>query len=215
MLLLGLTGGLAMGKSTVAAMFGEEGAAVFDADKAVHALYAGKAVPLIEAAFPGTTANGSVDRQELGTRVAGDPAALARLEAIVHPLVWAVEAEFTGAASRAGHRFAILDIPLLFETGADRRMDAVIVASTSPETQRQRLAGRGIRKEQFEALIARQMSDADKRARAHFVIDTSGPFAATREQVRGILRALAARAAAGQERAPASGPSRPSRSSAG
>jgi dephospho-CoA kinase len=196
MLVLGLTGGLAMGKSTVAAMFGEEGAAVFDADRAVHALYAGKAVPLVEAAFPGTTRSGAVDRQKLAAVVTADPAALARLEAIVHPLVWTAVAEFSEAASRAGRRFAVLDVPLLFETGAARRVDAVVVVSTDPATQRERLAQRGISEAQAAALLARQMPDAEKRRRAHFVIETSGPFGATREQVRGVLRALAARAAA-------------------
>jgi dephospho-CoA kinase len=192
-LVLGLTGGLAMGKSTVGEMFAEQGAAVFDADKAVHALYDGDATPLIEVAFPGTTANGSVDRRKLGAVVSADPAALARLEAIVHPLVEEVERVFVATAERAGRRVAVLDIPLLFETGGDKRVDAVVVVTTSAKIQRERLAHRGMDAAAMAALLARQMPDAEKRRRAHFVIDTTGAFAATRAQVRDVLRALAAR----------------------
>ncbi len=196
MLILGLTGGIGMGKSTVAAMFAEEGAAVFDADRAVHALYAGAAASLVEAAFPGTTHGGTVDRGELAARVVGNRAALMRLEAIVHPLVRAAEDAFRAAAARAGRRVAVLDIPLLFETGAERRVDAVIVVSTMPEIQRARLKDRdGADEAKIAALMARQTPDAEKRAHAHFVIDTSGEFAATRRQVRDVLRALAATAA--------------------
>jgi dephospho-CoA kinase len=195
MLVIGLTGGLAMGKSTVAAMFGVEGAAVFNADKTVHALYRGAALPLVEAAFPGTTANGAVDRHRLGAAVTGNPAALARLEAIVHPLVKAAEDEFKATAARAGTRVVVLDIPLLFETGAEQRVDAVVVVSTSAEIQRQRLKERGMGEAEAATLIARQTPDVEKRRRAHFIIDTSGPLDATRGQVRGVLLALAARAA--------------------
>jgi dephospho-CoA kinase len=197
MLVLGLTGGVAMGKSTVAGMFREEGAAIFDADKAVHALYRGPAVALIEQAFPGTAANGTVDRAKLAAIVTKDKAALATLEGIVHPLVQAAEEEFVAEAARRGARVAVLDIPLLFETGGDKRVDAVVVVTTSPEIQRERLAERlGMTPTQLAALMARQMPDAERRRRAHFVIDTSGPLEATREQVRGVLRALAARAGA-------------------
>jgi dephospho-CoA kinase len=196
MLVLGLTGGVAMGKSTVAQMFAAEGAAVFDADEAVHALYAGAAAPLIEAAFPGTTVNGTVDRVRLAAIVTKNPDALKRVEAIVHPLVQDAEGAFVAEAGKRGYRVAILDIPLLFEVGADRRVDAVIVVSTAPAIQRERLATRhGLTQTQLAALIARQMPDAERRRRAHFVIDTSGPLDATRDQVRGVMRALAARAA--------------------
>jgi dephospho-CoA kinase len=197
MLVLGLTGGLAMGKSTVAAMFAEEGAAVFDADRAVHRLYAGAAAPLVEAAFPGTTENGVVDRGRLAAAIAGDRAALARLEAIVHPLVREAENRFRAEAAAAGRRVLVLDIPLLFETGGDARVDAVAVVTATPAIQRQRIGEReGLSEEQRATLVARQMSDADKRARAHFIIDTSGDFAATRQQVRDVLRALAGASAA-------------------
>lgn len=196
MLVLGLTGSLAMGKSTVAAMFAAAGAAVFDADQAVHAVYRGAAAPLVEAAFPGTTTDGAVDHAALAARVAGDRAALATLEAIVHPLVRQAENRFRAAAAAAGGPVAVLDIPLLFETGAAARVDAVAVVTTTPEIQRQRMLRRaGMSQEHLTALLARQMSDADKRARAHFIIDTSGDFAATRKQVGDVLRALAGMAA--------------------
>jgi dephospho-CoA kinase len=196
MLVLGLTGGLAMGKSTVAEMFAAAGAAVFDADKAVHALYRGAAVAPIEAAFPGTTAGGVVDRRKLAALVATDPAALARLEAIVHPLVREAEEVLRRAAARSGSRVVVLDIPLLFETGAQKRVDAVVVVSTSPEIQRQRVSQRGgLSEAELAALTARQMPDAEKRRRAHFVIDTGGSLEETRNQVSDVLRALAARAA--------------------
>ena len=197
MLVLGLTGGVAMGKSTVAEMFAAEGAAVFDADKVVHALYAGPAVGPIEAAFPGIAANGVVDRRKLAALVARDPAALARLEAIVHPLVREAEEAFRRRAATSGARFAVLDIPLLFETAADRRVDVVVVVTATPEVQRERVRSRGgMTDAELAALNARQVPDAEKRRRAHFVIDTGGTFDATRGQVRGVLRALAARAAA-------------------
>jgi dephospho-CoA kinase len=194
---LGLTGGIAMGKSTAAAMFAAEGVPVFDADKAVHGLYRGAAVPLIAKAFPGTTtADGVVDRARLAAVVTKDPALLARLEAIVHPLVETAEAAFLTNAERAGHRIALLDIPLLFETGAERRVDAVAVVSTTPDIQAERIRSRGLGEAEFGALLSRQVSDAEKRRRAQFVIDTGGPLAATRDQVRDVLRALAATTAA-------------------
>jgi dephospho-CoA kinase len=197
MLVLGITGGVAAGKSTVAAMFGEEGAAVFDADQAVHALYRGVAAPVIEAAFPGTTTGGVVDRSKLAAIVTKDRTALARLEAIVHPLVRAAEEAFRADAESAGYRVAVLDIPLLFETNADKRVDAVVVVTASDEIQRQRLGRRGGMSEAvLAALIARQTSDAEKRRRAHFIIDAGGELEATRNAVRAVLRALAATAAA-------------------
>jgi dephospho-CoA kinase len=195
MLVIGLTGGLAMGKSTVAAMFAEAGVAVFNADRAVHALYGGRAVPAVEAAFRGTTTNGTVDRQRLGKAIAGNPAALARLEAIVHPLVREAEDAFKAVAAQDGRRVVLFDIPLLFETGSDRRVDAIVVVSTSADLQRQRLKERGMGDAESATLIARQMPDAEKRRRAHFVIDTGTPLEATRDQVSGVLRALGARAA--------------------
>jgi dephospho-CoA kinase len=197
MLVIGLTGGVAMGKSTVAEMFAGEGAAVFDADRAVHALYqGGAAAGAIGDAFPGAVAGGIVDRRKLAALIARDSAALARLEAIVHPLVRAAEDAFRRAAAMSGSRIAVLDIPLLFETGGDRRVDAVVVVSTTPEIQRQRATRRGGLSElELAALTARQMPDAEKRRRSHFIIDTSGPLEATRRQVRDLMRALAARAA--------------------
>jgi len=196
MLVIGLTGSLAMGKTTAAAMFAAEGAAIFDADRVVHDLYAGAAAPLIEAAFPGTTENDAVDRKRLAARVVGDKAALARLEAIVHPLVHAAENAFRARASAEGRRVAVLDIPLLLETGGEARVDAVVVVTTTAEIQRARILRReGMTAERFAALLARQMPDAEKRKRAHFIIDTSGEFDATRKQVVDVMRAVAGIAA--------------------
>jgi dephospho-CoA kinase len=196
LVVLGVTGSLAMGKSTVAAMFAETGAAVFDADAAVHALYAGAAVPLVEAAFPGVSRDGRIDRAALGSRVASDAAALAKLEAIVHPLVREGENAFRAAAVAAGRRVLVLDVPLLLETGGERRVDAVVVVTAPAAIQQQRLMARDAMTEaRAAALLARQMPDADKRRRAHFLIDTSGEFAATRKQVGDVMRAVAGRAA--------------------
>jgi len=196
MLVLGLTGSLATGKSTVAAMFAEAGAAVFDADRAVHDLYRGAAVPLVEAAFPGVTANGAVDHAALAAQVAGDKRALARLEAIVHPLVREVEDRFRATAAAAGRRVVVLDVPLLLETGGEARVDAVVVVTTTPAVQRARLAERGgSSPNRLATLAERQMPDADKRARAHFVIDNSGTLDATRKQVMDVMRAVSAMAA--------------------
>jgi dephospho-CoA kinase len=197
MLVLGLTGSLASGKSTVTAMFAGEGAATFDADAAVHALYRGAAAPLIAAAFPGVVSDGVVDRAKLSARVVGDPAALARLEAIVHPLVRAAEVDFLARAAAAGRRIAVLDIPLLFEAGREAGVDAVVVVSAPPEVRRERALRRpGVTEARFAALSARQLPDADKRARAHFIIDTQGPLSATQKQVRDVVRAVTALAAA-------------------
>jgi dephospho-CoA kinase len=196
MLVLGLTGAIASGKSTVAAMFAEMGAAVFDADAAVHALYAGEAVAPIGAAFPGTTKDGTVDREALASKVAADPSALARLEGIVHPMVREAEAAFRAAAASSGRRVIVLDIPLLFETGGEARVDAVVAVTAPADVLSARALRRpGMTAERYAALTARQMSDADKRTRAHFVIDTSGPFAATRKQVADVMRAVAGMAA--------------------
>jgi dephospho-CoA kinase len=192
MFVLGLTGSLGMGKSATAKMFAEEGVPVHDADAAVHDLYEGAAAPLIEAAFPGATAAGKVDRDKLAQRVLGDSAALEKLEAIVHPLVRRAEQAFLDEAARKGARAAVLDIPLLFETGGDGRCDAVVVVSAPPEIQRARAFERpGMTEQKFAAILAKQMPDADKRARADFVVDTSRGFGAARTQVRDILARIA------------------------
>ena len=192
MFVLGLTGSLGMGKSATAKMFAEEGVPVHDADAAVHDLYEGAAASLIEAAFPGTTAAGKVDRDKLAERVLGDSAALEKLEAIVHPLVRRTEQAFLDEAARKGARAAVLDIPLLFETGGDGRCDAVVVVSAPPEIQRARVFERpGMTEQKFAAILAKQMPDADKRARADFVVDTSRGFDAARTQVRDILARIA------------------------
>jgi dephospho-CoA kinase len=192
MLLVGLTGSLGMGKSTTAAMFAEAGVAVHDADALVHELYEGEAVALIEAAFPGTTAGGKVDRRKLAARVLDDPLALKRLESIVHPLVHASEERFLAEAQARGEKVVVLDIPLLFETGGEGRVDAVVVVSAPPQVQRARVLERpGMTAEKFEAILANQLPDAEKRRRADFVVDTSQGFEAARVQVRAVLAAVA------------------------
>jgi dephospho-CoA kinase len=192
MFVLGLTGSLAMGKSATATMFAEEGVPVHDADGVVHRLYEGEVVPLIEAVFPGTTARGKIDRDKLARRVLGDSVAIEKLEKIVHPLVRRAEKLFLEEAARKGARVAVLDIPLLFETGSERRCDAVVVVSAPPEVQRARAFERpGMTEEKFGAILAKQMPDAEKRARADFVVDTSKGFGAARDQVRDILLRVA------------------------
>jgi len=190
MIVLGLTGSIGMGKSTAAGFFAEEGVPVYAADAAVHALYAGVAAPAIEAAFPGTTVDGTVDRDRLTARVLGDSGALERLEAIVHPLVRREEERFLAAADAAGAKVAVLDIPLLFETGGDKRCDAVVVVSAPADVQRERVMSRpGVSEEKFNTLLGKQMPDAEKRARADFIVDTAQDFDSTRAQIRAILRA--------------------------
>ena len=192
MVILGLTGSIGMGKSTTAGFFAEAGAPVHDADAAVHRLYDGAAAAAIEAAFPGTTAGGKVDRAKLGEQVLKDPAALKRLEAIVHPLVRRDEERFLQAAEGAGATVAVLNIPLLFETGGDKRCDAVVVVSAPPEMQRARVMERpGMTEEKFASLLGKQLPDAEKRRRADFVVDTSKDLDSTRAQVRAILQAAA------------------------
>ena len=187
-----LTGSLGMGKSRSAKFFAEAGVPVHDTDAAVHALYEGEAVPAIEKAFPGTTADGKVDRGKLAAVVLGDDAALARLEAIVHPLVAAARDRFLAEAQASGAKVVVLDIPLLFETGAERCCDAVVVVSAPPELQRRRAFERpGMSEEKFAALIAKQMPDAEKRRRADFVVDSSQGFEHARAQVHDILRRVA------------------------
>jgi dephospho-CoA kinase len=191
MIILGLTGSIAMGKSTTAQFFAEAGAPVHDADAAVHRLYEGEAAAAIEAAFPGVTTEGKVDRARLAAQVIGDGAARRRLEAIVHPLVRRSEVKFLDEARARGAPVVVLDIPLLFETGGEERVDAVVVVSASPEVQRQRVLQRpGMTVEKFEALLAAQMPDAEKRRRADFVVDTGQGFDAARAQVQDILAAV-------------------------
>jgi dephospho-CoA kinase len=188
MFILGLTGSIGMGKSTTAKMFAEEGVPVQDADAVVHRLYEGDATAAIEAAFPGTTADGKVDRVKLAQRVLGDAAAIKRLEGIVHPLVADARDQFLSAAERNGAAVAVLDIPLLFETKGDARCDAVVVVSAPAEMQRQRVFERPAMTEQkFAAIMANQTPDAEKRQHADFIVDTSQGFEHARAQVRDIL----------------------------
>jgi dephospho-CoA kinase len=193
MFILGLTGSIGMGKSTTAKLFAEEGVPVHDSDAAVHALYEGKAVPLIEAEFPGTTADGKVDRQKLGALVVGNHEALKRLEVIVHPLVGEARDHFLGKARLDGAQVAVLDIPLLFEVGADKLVDAVVVVTAHPHVQRQRVMERpGMSVEKFEALLLKQMPDAEKRRRADFIVDSGDGIEPARAQVREILNKVVA-----------------------
>jgi dephospho-CoA kinase len=192
MFILGLTGSVGMGKSATARLFSEFGVPVHDADAVVHRLYEGEAVGAIEHAFPGTVRDGKVDRGKLAGDVLSDPAALARLEDIVHPLVRAAEDELIAAAQRRGEATVVLDIPLLFETGAEKRVNAVVVVTASPDIQRERVLARpAMTVQKLESILARQMPDAEKRRRADFVVDTSKGFDAAREQVRAILDAIA------------------------
>jgi dephospho-CoA kinase len=192
MLILGLTGSLGMGKSTTARFFAEEGVPVHDADAVVHRLYDGEAAAAIEAAFPGTAASGKVDRDRLAARVLGDSAALKRLEAIVHPLVQEAERRLLAEAETRGEKVAVLDIPLLFETGGEKRVDAVVVVSAPPDVQRSRVLERpGMTADKLDAILAKQMPDDEKRRRADFVVDTSRGFEAARADVRAILNAIA------------------------
>jgi dephospho-CoA kinase len=187
-----LTGSLGMGKSRTASFFAEAGVPVHDADAAVHALYEGEAAPQIEAAFPGTTSDGKVDRTKLASMVLGDAAAIARLEAIVHPLVAKVRDRFLADARARGAPVVVLDVPLLFETGGDRACDAVVVVSAPAEMQRRRAFERpGMTEEKFAALVAKQTPDAEKRRRADFVVDSSQSFDHARAQVRDILETIA------------------------
>jgi dephospho-CoA kinase len=190
MFVIGLTGSIAMGKSTTARLFAEEGVPVHDADAAVHRLYEGEAAALIEAAFPGATRGGKVDRVALGRQVVGNTPALKRLEAIVHPLVRRAEEKFLRDAEASGAKVVVLDIPLLFETGGDSRVDATVVVSAPAEMQRARVLERGVTAERLEALLARQMPDAEKRARADFVVDSGQGIEHAMTQVRQILDAV-------------------------
>ena len=188
MLILGLTGSIGMGKSTTATLFAEAGVPVYDADAAVHKLYEGEAAPAIEAAFPGTTSDGKVDRKKLSARVVHDPAAIKQLEQIVHPMLGASRKKFFDDAERSGAPVVVVDVPLLFETGGEKRVDAVVVVTTSPENQRERIMARGtMTQEALDSILARQMPDAEKRKRADFVVDTSDGLDPVRAQIKDIL----------------------------
>jgi dephospho-CoA kinase len=188
MIVLGLTGSIGMGKSTTAKLFAEAGVPVYDADAAVHALYEGEAAPAIEAAFPGTTVDGRVDRNRLSARVVHDPAAMKQLEDIVHPMLGASRQKFLQAAEQSGAPVAVVDVPLLFETGGEKRVDAVVVVTTTPEVQRERILARpNMTDEKLDAILARQMPDAEKRRRANFIVDTSHGVEPVRARIRDIL----------------------------
>jgi dephospho-CoA kinase len=192
--IIGLTGSIGMGKSATAQIFADAGAAVYDADAAVHALYAkgGAAVAPIAERFPQAILDGAVDRVKLSSLVLGDADQLKALEAIVHPLVRLAQMEFLRAAREAGAAIAVLDIPLLLEGGGDRFVDRVVVVSAPAEVQRARVLARpGMTEEKFEAILAKQMPDAEKRRRAHHVIDTSQGFDHARAQVAAIMADLA------------------------
>jgi dephospho-CoA kinase len=187
-----LTGSIGMGKSVTAKFFAEAGVPVHDSDATVHALYEGEAVAAIEAAFPGTTSDGKVDRGKLAARVINDKAALTRLEAIVHPLVGIARDKFLAAAQDRGDPIVLLDIPLLFEIGGVRGCDAVVVVSAPAEVQRARaLARPGMTEDKLAALLAKQVPDEEKRRRADFIVDSSQGFDHARAQVRDILQAVA------------------------
>jgi dephospho-CoA kinase len=192
MIVLGLTGSIGMGKSTTARMFAEEGVPVHDSDETVHRLYAGAAAPLIEARFPGTVVVGTVDRERLAAAVLGNSEALRDLEKIVHPLVRADADAFLARHRQAGAKLALLDMPLLFETGGEERVDRIVVVTAPADMQRERVLARpGMTVEKFEAILARQVPDAQKRARADFVIDTGPGMDAARAAVRRIVDQLA------------------------
>ena len=188
MIILGLTGSIGMGKSTTAKLFAEAGVPVYDADATVHSLYEGEAAAAIEAAFPGTTADGKVDRNRLSAQVVHDPAAIRRLEGIVHPMLGASRQKFLHDAERSGVAVVVVDVPLLYETGGENRVDAVVVVTTTPEIQRERVLARdNMSGERLDAILARQLPDAEKRKRADFVVDTSHGLDPVRARIRDIL----------------------------
>jgi dephospho-CoA kinase len=192
MFVLGLTGSIGMGKSTVAAMFRAAGVEVHDSDAAVHALYSGAAAPLVEAAFPGTVRGGSVDRAALAARVIGDPVAMARLETIIHPLVRADRLVFVAAARAKGEEIVVVDIPLLFETGVEAEVDAVLLVTASEAVQKTRIAARpGMTQAKLAVILGKQMPDAEKRKRADFIIETGGGIEDTERHVKELLRKIA------------------------
>jgi dephospho-CoA kinase len=188
MIILGLTGSIGMGKSTTAKLFAEAGVPVYDADATVHRIYQGEVAPAIEAAFPGTTVDGKVDRVRLSAQVVHDPAAMKKLEQIVHPMLRGYHQKFIDDAEQAGAPVAVIDVPLLYETGGEKRVDAVVVVTTTPEIQRQRILARdNMTGEKLDAILARQLPDAEKRRRADFVVDTSGGLDPVRARIRDIL----------------------------
>ena len=188
MRILGLTGSIGMGKSTTAKLFMEAGVPVYDADAAVHKIYEGEAAPAVEAAFPGTTVDGKVDRAKLSAKVVHNPAAIKQLEQIVHPMLGASRQKFLAEAEQSGAPVVVMDIPLLFETGGEKRVDAVVVVTTSPESQRERILARGtMTHEALDAILARQLPDPEKRKRADFVVDTSHGLDPVRARIRDIL----------------------------
>jgi dephospho-CoA kinase len=188
MIILGLTGSIGMGKSTTAKLFAEAGVPVYDADATVHMIYQGEAAPAIEAAFPGTTVGGKVDRTKLSGQVVHDAAAMKRLEQIVHPMLRAYHQKFIDDAEQSGAAVAVVDVPLLFETGGEKRVDAVVVVTTSPDIQRQRILARdNMTSEKLDAILARQLPDAEKRQRADFIVDTSHGLEPVRARIRDIL----------------------------
>jgi len=192
MFILGLTGSIGMGKTTTARLFADEGVPVHDSDAVVHRLYENDAVAAIEAAFPGAAVNGKIDRQKLGAMVVNDAAALKRLEGIVHPLVRQSETKFLEAARAKGETIVLLDIPLLYETGGEKRVDAVVVVTAPADIQRQRVLERpGMTPAKLDSLLTKQMPDAEKRSRADFIVDSGGGLDSARQQVRDILRKIA------------------------
>ena len=191
MIRAGLTGSIGMGKSTTADLFREEGVPVYDADAAVHELYRGEAVPLIEKAFPGTTENGVVNRQKLGERVLGRADELKKLESLIHPLVHAKESAFLDKCEKDNAPLVLLDIPLLFETGGESRVDVIIVVTADAQEQRRRVLARSeMTKEKFESILARQLPDSEKRRRANYVIDTNHGIESAKVQVKEIISAI-------------------------
>ena len=189
MIILGLTGSIGMGKSTTAKLFTEAGVPVYDADATVHMVYEGEAAPAIEAAFPGTTVGGKVDRAKLSAQVVHDAAAMKQLEGIVHPMLRAYHQKFLDEAEQSGAPVAVVDVPLLYETGGEKRVDAVVVVTTSPEVQRERILARdNMTAEKLDAILARQLPDAEKRKRADFIVDTSHGLDPVRARIRDILQ---------------------------
>ena len=192
MLLLGLTGSIGMGKSTTAKLFEEAGVPVYDADATVHRVYEGEAAPAVEAAFPGSTVGGKVDRQKLSAMVVNNPEAMKRLETIVHPMLRGHQQKFLTDVENAGTSVAVLDVPLLFETGGEKRVDAVVVVTTTPEIQRERILAReNMTPDKLDAILARQLPDSEKRQRADFVVDTSHGLEPVRLRIREILDQVA------------------------
>lgn len=195
MLVVAMTGSIGMGKSTTLAMFRDEGIPVHSADESVHRLYSGEAVPIIEAAFPGTVENSVVNRDRLSKQVFNNPEALRKLESIVHPLVRNEEITFLKNARKSGAPFAVVDVPLLYETGSEIRFDKVIVVTAPAQIQRDRVMARpGMTDDKFKAIVERQMPDAEKRRRADYVIDTGQGLGPARQSVREIMRTLTASA---------------------